>query len=227
METSMKYLSNILAAGVLLAATPAIALAMDEESRSFDLPDFDRIDVSAGVMLVADVGGTQSVLVKTNNGDFSDFEIEVDDGELTISREWNRLSWHGSKSDYKVIITVPRLTGLEASSGSHARIMKVDAKRFTIDASSGAHMSIDGACETCVIDLSSGADLDAKDLLCNEANIDVSSGGHGKITVRDAVVGDASSGGHVSVYGNPRQVNIDKSSGGRIKIISTSHIARD
>lgn len=219
----MKYLTNLIAAGVLIVAAPALA----EESRSFELPEFDRIDVSAGVMLVATVGETQSVLVKTNHGNFKDFEIEVEDGELNISREWNRLSWHGSKSDYKVIVTVPHLNGLEASSGSHARIMKIDATRFDIDASSGAHMTIDGRCENCFVDLSSGADLDAKDLICNEANIDVSSGGHGKLTVRDAVDGDASSGGHVSVYGNPRQVSLDKSSGGRIKIISTAQIARD
>ena len=35
------------------------------------------IDVSAGVMLVADVGQPQQITVETDRGDFKDFEIDV------------------------------------------------------------------------------------------------------------------------------------------------------
>jgi|GEM_PF-1184118 len=213
-----------LAAAAILAAAPA---ALAEESRSFDLPEFNRIDVSSGVMLVADIGEKQSVIVKTNKGDYSDFEIEVHNGELNISRDWNPLSWHGSKSDYKVIVKIPELTGLDASSGSHARISSINAKRFVIDLSSGAHASLDGTCDNCSVDLSSGANLDAKSLECDSAEIDVSSGGHGVISVISSVRGDASSGGHVAVYGNPQRVNVDKSSGGRIKIVTSARATRD
>ena len=211
------------AASFVALAGPAIA----GDSRTYDLPEFDRIDASAGVIVVAEVGAAQSVEVKTDHGDFEDFVIEVDDGELTVTRKWNRLAWHNSKSDYKVMISMRDISALEASSGAHAKISNIDARDFSVDLSSGAHVSLQGVCEDCDLELSSGADLDAKKLTCREANIDVSSGGHGEVTVTAAVIGDASSGGHVSVYGNPERVNIDKSSGGRIKIKPIAQASKD
>jgi len=217
METVMKSAPAALCAAAL-AASPAFA----QEERDFDLPDFDRIDVSAGVALVADVGEAQSVTVVSKHGDFSDFEIEVAHRELSVSRRWNRLSWHNKKSDYKVIVTVPTLRSLDASSGAHARVSHINAPRFSLDLSSGAHATLDGVCDNCALEISSGAHLTAKKLECGAARIDVSSGGHGEITASDAVIADASSGGHFSVYGNPERVSIDKSSGGRVKVISAA-----
>ncbi len=213
----------IISAGILALAAPAIA----GESKTYDLPEFDRIDVSAGIILVAEIGSPQTIVVETDRGDFSDFQIDVKSGRLKVSRKWNRLAWHGAKADYKVKISVRDLNALEASSGSQAKIINIDAPKFLIDLSSGARVFVEGACQECTVDLSSGANLSAKELICDVANIDVSSGGHGEMYVTSAVIADASSGGHVSIYGNPERVNIDKSSGGRIKIKSDAQARRD
>ena len=215
----MKFVYAAFGAAAVLAAGPAFA----EQSRDFDLPEFDRIDMSSGIALVADVGDAQTVTVHTKYGDFSDFQIKVANGELTVSRRWNRLSWHNKKSDYKVVVNVPELRSLAASSGSKARVSNIDTPRFRLDLSSGAHAVLDGVCDNCSLDLSSGAHLVAKELECDTARIDVSSGGHGEITAIDAVIADASSGGHFAVYGNPERVSVDRSSGGRIKIVSSAH----
>ncbi len=217
-----QWFSATLVAGALMC-TPTMA----EESRTFDLPNFDRIDVSAGIVLIADVGGPQSIIVKTTKGNFSDFSIEVKNGELNLSRERNRLAWHNRKSDYKVIVTVPALRALGASSGAHAKISKINVAHFAADLSSGAQASLDGVCENCVLDLSSGAYLTAKGLKCRTARIDVSSGGRGEITATDAVVADASSGGYFAVYGSPPRIDRDNSSGGRIEIVSAVQANRD
>ncbi len=224
MEITMKFASAAFAA--LLVATSA-AYAGEETRNYNDLPDFDRLDVSAGVVMIAEVGDKRSITVTTDDGDFSDFEIGVKNGVLSVSREWNRLRWHGSRSNYTVTVVAPDIRGLDASSGSHASVSKIDAGVFAIDVSSGARAELDGACGSCVIDISSGADLAAKGLTCGIAEIDVSSGGHGKVTVVSSVVGDASSGGHVSVYGNPQKVSTDKSSGGRIKIVASAQAIAD
>ena len=220
----MKLASLSLAAISVAVMSAPSAFA---EDRDFDLPEFDRIQVSSGVKLIANVGEEQSITVETKNGDYSDFEIKVKNGELSVSREWNRLSWHSKRADYKVTVSVPSLNGFGASSGSHARVTNVDSQKFDIDLSSGAYVEIAGNCESCSLDLSSGANLDGKELICESAKIDVSSGGHGAIVVRESVVADASSGGHVSVYGNPTRVNVDKSSGGRIKLKSAPQASRD
>lgn len=206
---------------LILAAGLSYGIAAAEEERQFDVDDFDRIDVSAGVKLVAEVGERQSITVYTDKGDFSDFEISVRNGALRLSRDHNRLRWHTKKSSYRVVLTTPALRSLEASSGSRAKVSNINAERFNIDLSSGARASLAGTCEDCSVDLSSGANLDAKELACGSANIDVSSGGHGEITASTAIVADASSGGRMTVYGNPERVSIDKSSGGRIYVASS------
>jgi len=193
--------------------------AASAESRDYTFPAFDKIDISAGVELVAEVGGEQTVEVVTENGDFSDFKIEVRNGELMATRKHSRLQWHRQKSDYKIIVSVSNLRSIEASSGSWGEIENIDTGDFNIDLSSGARIELDGECGSCTIDLSSGASLEAEELSCARANIDVSSGGHGVISVSQSVVADASSGGHMRVYGNPEQVSVEKSSGGHIKIV--------
>lgn len=214
------YRALKLAASVLVGAAAALNAAIAQDERQFELDDFNRIDVSAGIILIAEAGPAQSITVKTDNGDFTDFEIGVKNGALFVSRDYNRLRWHSKKSAYKVLVTAPSLRGIEASSGSHAKLTNIAAERFAIDLSSGAHASIQGDCEDCIIELSSGAMLDGKKLDCETARIDVSSGGHGKIYASGAVIADASSGGHVTVYGEPERVSVDKSSGGRIYVAS-------
>ncbi len=206
-------------AAAALGGGAILLSAAHAENRTFDLPNFNRIDISAGVHLVAEVGGPQSVEVRTEHGDFSDFEIKVRNGELIATRKQSRLRWHNKKSDYKVVVTLRDLNGIEASSGSWGKIANIDAGNFDIDISSGANLNLEGECGSCTLDISSGANLVAEELSCGDAVVDVSSGGHGVINVRDRIVADASSGGHVRVNGNPEKVNIDKSSGGRIKIV--------
>ena len=216
-------------AALLAAALPVatVAPALAENERSYDLPPFDRIEVSAGIKVMATAGAEQSVVAQAVNGDFDDLEIEVRNGKLSISREWNRLRWHGKRTQYKVIVSTDALRGISASSGSQAKLSNIDASAFMIDLSSGAHVDVEGESSVCALDLSSGGNLKAEQLFCDIAEIDVSSGGHGVIYVRDAVEGDASSGGHVTVYGSPSQVSLDRSSGGRIIIKTTAQAKRN
>lgn len=194
-----------------------------QEERDFDLADFDRIDLSAGVVLIADIGPEQSVMVKTDRGDFSDFEIDVKNGKLNVSRRWNRLAWHEKKVKYKVIVSVPSLSGVEASSGSHAKISNLDAKLFSADLSSGAHVSLEGRCDDCNVDVRSGARIHGKMFTCTNAKVDVASGGRVELAVLQNLLADASSGGGAYIFGEPTQRTIDRSSGGRVKLVSKDH----
>lgn len=208
--------------GLFIAASlPAAA-----QDRNFDLAEFERIDISAGIVLDATVGTTQSVVVQSTDGDFSDFHISVKNRTLIVTREFNRLRWHQKKADYRVVVTAPKITGIEASSGSTSTLAKIDTPTFYADLSSGSYVVIDGRSDDCSVDISSGANLAAHELTCVSADVDVSSGGHGEVSVKHSIVADASSGGHMSIYGAPERVFIDKSSGGQIKIRPASQASR-
>ncbi len=203
-------------------AQPAMA-----ETKTYDLDKFERIKVSTGLRLTVTAGAAQTVTAESDSGDFSELDIKVKDGVLVLSRDWNRLSWHQKKNDYKISVTAPKIEAIDASAGSHSTLTKIDSGRFILDLSSGSHVAIDGRSSDCRVDISSGANLSARALNCEVANVDVSSGGHGELSVLKALVGDASSGGHLAVFGAPERVNIDRSSGGRIKIVAPATATRD
>ena len=217
---------NRFAIALSLAAS-LVALPAAAETKTYDLPKFERIEISTGLHLVASAGAVQSVTVESDSGDFSELEIEVEDGVLILSREWNRLSWHQTKNDYRIIVTAPKIEAIEASSGSYAKLSKIDAARFIADMSSGSFVAVEGRSGDCAVDISSGANLEGRAFTCENANIDVSSGGHGELSVMRVLVGDASSGGHMAVFGAPERVNIDRSSGGRIKVVAPATANRD
>ena len=67
-------------------------------------------------------------------------------------------------------------------------------------------------------DASSGSDLEARDLICQNGEADASSGSDISIHVTGSVNADVSSGADVDVYGSPTDVRTDKSSGGSVSI---------
>ena len=99
-----------------LAASAAFVMPALAETRTYELAAFEKIDLSAGIVLIATAGEKQSITVETEDGDFSDLEIDVANGVLSVSREWNRLRWHQKKADYKVIVTAREISGLDALS---------------------------------------------------------------------------------------------------------------
>ena len=72
--------STTFAAAVLFVSPAVLA-----ETRSFDLPAFDEIQVSSGIKAEIVVGSDQSVLVEAeSDDDFDELEISVRNGKLSI-----------------------------------------------------------------------------------------------------------------------------------------------
>ena len=190
-----------------------------KKSRNFDLADFDRIDVAAGVTAEITVGGEQSVRVETDKGDFEDVIVKVEDGELIFKREWKK-GWgiKRNKANYRMIATIRDLNAVEASSGSTLRANGIEGGDFDVDVSSGASVKLAGSCDTVNADASSGASVSAKELICKDAVADASSGASLSLHATDSVDAEASSGASVTVRGGAEKTRIKKSSGGSVSV---------
>lgn len=220
-------------AAFTIAATPALA-----EIRDFEVPDFDEIDVSAGIKVYYETGVSRYVTVENKKGDFSDIEVEVDDGVLELSRK-KKMNWGGGKREaYTVTIGVQSLSEIEASSGSYVEgtglsgndasidvssgakviITNISAEEVELDASSGAAIEASGSCTEVSADASSGSEIDASGLECTALIADVSSGASIRAHASDRVNAEASSGGSVRVSGGATNVTVDKSSGGSVSV---------
>lgn len=224
-------------AALTLAGSALIALPALAETRTYDVPAFDSIDVSAGIEVYYETGTAQSVSVENRKGDFEDIIVEVDDGDLVLKRP-RKIGWGGRRTSYTVTVSVPSLSDIEASSGSHiegsglsgdeasidvssgahAVITNISASQIDIEVSSGSDVEASGTCTELDAEASSGASLDAADLKCAAVEADVSSGASITAHATDRVNADASSGGSIRIRGGATDISTAKSSGGSISV---------
>lgn len=226
-------------AGVAILA--AGALMVNEaraETRDYDLDAFEKVHIATGIQADITVGESQSVSIFSEKGDFEDLIVKVENGKLTVKREWKNSIWGGKrKPRYKVKATVTDLNAVKVSSGARVNATGMDGGDFEldtssgssaslkgdfdaidIDASSGSSSKVEGACETVIVDISSGSSVRAKDLTCENAVADASSGASAILYATKSVTADASSGASVTVYGGASQRDVSKSSGGSVKV---------
>jgi hypothetical protein len=205
---------------IMFTAAAALgANAAAAEERSFDYRDFAAIGVSAGVEAEIKVGGDYSIRAVGDSEELDRLRVEKRGDGLDIGRKPSKFSWGRHRGGVTVYVTLPSLRALDVSSGASADAAGVEAGSFALEASSGAVATIAGSCGALAVDVSSGGDIEAGAFACKTASADASSGGAMDILVSESLVADASSGGSIRVRGAPKYVNIEKSSGGSVRVV--------
>ena len=118
---------------------------------------------------------------------------------------------------YRVNVSAPTYTALEASSGSRLEGRNLNVQELEVDVSSGASVELGGACTQLDLDISSGASFEGEGLRCATAKVDASSGSNVQAFASQLADGEASSGANVTFHGQPQQVREDTSSGGTVQ----------
>jgi hypothetical protein len=223
-------------AALLLLAAPALA-----ETRTIELPAFTALDISSGIDAVVSIGATQSITAEAKDKRLlDDLQIKVDGSTLKAYYDWSffDIFSFGDRDQIKLTITVPALTGIEASAGSDVeatgivgdtlefgassgadlKVTGVAGKSIDLNASSGAGLKVAGSCETGKANASSGSDLEADDLLCATMDANASSGSDLDVYASKSIKANASSGSDLTIHGNPAEVKQEASSGSDIKL---------
>ena len=192
--------------------------------------DFTEVSASEGLDVFITQGADFDILVEADENIMDLIGTDIKNGKLKIHCIENI-----GRATKKIYVTMPNVTGLYASSGSHlttenkiqADKLEVDASsgaiinanvqatNLEIDASSGANISMEGSAKEVFVDGSSGANINAKDLSTLVATADASSGANISIDVADNLTAEASSGGNISYKGNP-SVQKNKSVSGSV-----------
>jgi len=225
-----------------LTAASLVALGLagvaSAETRTFEVGSFTEIDISAGLDLEFEAGGTQSITVENKKGDFSDIEVAVRGDTLVLKRKKTNWGWGKKRLRYGITVSAPQISAVDASSGSDVSgrnmsgsdvsievssgadvtVTGVDGGTVSIKTSSGSDAAVSGTCTTVRAKSSSGSDLEARDLICQNGEANASSGSDLSVHVTNTIDAGASSGADVDVYGGPTNVETDKSSGGSISI---------
>lgn len=200
----------------LVTAAVAIVFLAEAHAEPRPLTGFERVSASAGTRVDIFVGGDFSVDVSGRDADR--IVTRVSGGTLVVEpvRGW---SWRGRR-EALVRVSMPRVAGLDVSSGAHIEANGVSGGNIELEASSGAHLNVAGACAAFRADASSGAGIDARALRCENGSVDVSSGARAHVFASARLDVDASSGGGVLAYGDAGIGDVDLSSGGTLRRVN-------
>jgi len=233
---TLRTLSVLITSGLVALATPATAA-----SRTYEVPSFDAVDISAGISAVVDVGSPQSVSAETATyAQLQKLDVRVDGGTLRITIKQNALDWlfnFGASRSVTVHVAAPALKSASSSAGSNVDVhhlagqtlslvassgasLSADAVTgdfLTLDSSSGASLTASGTCGNLIANVSSGGNLEARALACVTANANASSGGHATVRASTTINADASSGGGIAIYGRPATSKVTSSIGGSVE----------
>lgn len=193
---------------------------------------FESIVVSAGLEVILSQDSILKIIVEADDNLQEIIKTEVSNGKLKIFPE-ERIKSAAAK---RIYVTFKDINSLKASSGSEIksdRELRLSALQLSassgarveldlaviklmVEGSSGGDITLSGSAESLDIDGSSGAVIKASDLPGKTCNAGASSGANLKIFVSEKINAKVSSGGNIKVSGNPKERNVEKSSGGNL-----------
>lgn len=194
--------------------------------------EFSKIKASRGVDVVLIQSVSQSVRVSCDENVIQYLTTKVKNGTLEITFTENvRLlkakrvyvsfvrmndisASSGSKVKSKATLKLKELN-VSASSGAHVNLL-VETLNCKLSASSGSHIFMKGSTQTLSTKVNSGSNIDGKELIAVKCDASASSGSTCSVYASENIVAKASSGGSISYYGQPKGIDINKSSGGSV-----------
>lgn len=201
----------------------------------YDYSGFTKVVVDSGFDVEIDYADddTYAVVVTVDDNLVEEhLKVELDGDTLRIGLAplWN---YHDVTTKARVVL--PRLTGLEASGSSAVELVGVRFGDVTVDVSGasrvegsaelgevagevsgGSVLDLAGAASGLRLDASGGSRLELLELRVENADLDLSGGSNGRVTVTGTLTVDASGGSRLEYAGDP-QVSVDASGGSAVE----------
>jgi hypothetical protein len=231
---------RVAAVATVSIAVLALSTGVRADSRFIEVPAFTAAEFNSALIVNVVVGGPQAVSIEApNSKDLDDVRYEVVDGKLRvwIDRDfWDVVSLHDGR--VTVTVRVPALDNLAAGSAtrvnatglagdtvvidaSSAAILIVDgvvAGRVAISSSSGGRVFVSGECAIVDASVSSASWVNARDLVCVDAEIEASSASQAVFYASGTATVDVSSAANLTLMGNPGRVDDEVAIGSTLSI---------
>ncbi|NBB20015.1 DUF2807 domain-containing protein [Runella sp. CRIBMP] len=203
------------------------------DSETFDLRDFDRLEMGSAFDVKVRQSGQFSIFVRGDRRDIDDLEVFVDrSGKLVIRYRNYRVR----RYDMDVDITMPVLRGVDFSgatvstidgftntrdlevelSGASKSTIDGDWERVDIDLSGASNLTLRGQGLSLTGDLSGASKLNAFDYVVDNVDLGLSGGSNANVLVDKSLKVDASGGSSLRYRGNP-EVRSNVSGGSSVK----------
>ncbi len=203
-----------------------------------DLSSFTSVSTSSAIAVTLVPSTKNRVELSFSNIDENEIITEVKDNRLKIGLKSN--TWGNKRKNSSVSATVyytQNLEGLNASSagtitamearlGQELKLNASSAGKISVEgdsptvaatASSAGTISLKGKGKTISANASSSGTIKAGDFTCDDGKAVASSAGSISLWADAQINANASSGGTIIYNGDPKNVQVSKSSGGNVK----------
>ncbi|WP_372935445.1 head GIN domain-containing protein, partial [Seonamhaeicola sp.] len=143
----------------------------------------------------------------------------------------------GKAKAKKIHVSFKNVSAISATSGSDVNSTNtISSEELELKTTSGSDMSLDvittvlnckstsgsdlrlsGKTQKLIAEATSGSDINARDLKAKSSHVEVTSGADITVNTSKELTANATSGGDIKYYGNPKIVNKNNSSSGSIR----------
>lgn len=192
--------------------------------RAFDMINVTLVKSTENkIEIRGEKAGDVEVIIKNN-----DLKIRMklskllqgEDVEATVYYTGNINTVEASEGAYVSSADTFTGTAFEVNAKEGATIkLNLEVSKLNSVAGSGGILELTGTATNHDIVIKSGGILKAKSLETSQTVIAINAGGEADIYATELVEAKTRAGGDIDIYGNPKQVNENKTAGGRINII--------
>jgi hypothetical protein len=230
-------MKKLLVLGLLCIATlGASNRTLAQESRSFSVSGFTKLEMGSAFNLNVSPGNQFKVIAEGRAEDLSDLEATVSGGELKLKYKGN--AWTSkNRKEVRVSITMPALDGLDLSGACKANIARfpqstkfdlevsgasqvtgeLAAKVVEMELSGASQVTLMGNCEKLDVEVSGASSLKGKDFQAKMVKIDASGASSAMVFVQQSLQANASGASSIKYSGNAKDVKTSTSGASSIK----------
>jgi hypothetical protein len=180
-----------------------------------EISDFDALDISDGFQVDASQGDAFSVVIRVDDNLVEYLEVGKEGTALKIGLKPGTQVARDTVT-LEATVTMPELTGLELSGGSHLT-GDLEAGDMTIDLSGGSHVTLGGSAGDLTVGAGGGSHAELGGLAAADVSVDASGGSRVTVNASGTLDVSASGGSHVKYVGSATLGTIDTSGGSSVK----------
>lgn len=133
---------------------------LDNDSRTFDLRDFDQLEIGNAFDITVRQSGQFSIFVRGDRRDIQDLDVYVDRSGKLVMRYRN---WRLRRYDMDVEITMPTLRGIDFSGATNSSISDFgNIRDLDVELSGASKSTIDGDWDRVNVNISGASDLNLR-----------------------------------------------------------------
>ncbi len=175
--------------------------------------DFAELHTNGGAFDIEWRSGAPALTITTDENLLRYIEARKFDNHLELRTRRRIHSRHG----IKVLISSSTRSGTKLSGASELKVPGLTGDKFALQSSGAVDVTLDGAVDRLLVDMSGASDLKAKSLQARSVDISTTGAGSAQVNATESLRVAITGAGDVTYVGNPKTVEKHVTGAGSIR----------